>query len=144
MNLSKNFTLSELTISQEAARSGLKNQPSVEQIESLRLLCENILQPLRDKLHKPIVITSGYRSRTINRRIGGAESSQHTKGQAADIIVPGMEVAEVVMLIRRSAIPYDQLIDEFGKWVHVSYTPTPRRQVLIARYVGGKTIYRQI
>jgi hypothetical protein len=55
-----------------------------------------------------------------------------------------MEVAEVVMLIRRSAIPYDQLIDEFGKWVHVSYTPTPRRQVLIARYVGGKTIYRQI
>jgi uncharacterized protein YcbK (DUF882 family) len=141
MNLSKNFTLAELTISQEAARSGLKNQPNADQIESLSLLCENVLQPLRDRVKKPLVVSSGFRSVTINRRIGGSDSSQHCKGQAVDFTIPGMTVADTVALIRKMNLPFDQLIEEFGQWVHVSYGPRNRKQVLKARHVGGKTVY---
>lgn len=143
-NLSKNFTLDELTVSQEATRSGLPNKPNDEQIENLKALCEKILQPLRDKVRKPIIVSSGFRSQTINRRIGSANGSQHTKGQAADFMIPGIEIAEVVLLMRRMELPYDQLIDEFGRWVHVSYSPRHRRQVMTARYVGGKTVYKEI
>jgi hypothetical protein len=144
INLTKNFTLSEMTVSQEAARSGLKNTPNAEQIESLRLLCENILQPLRDRTRKPVVVSSGYRSVSVNRRIGGSPASQHCKGQAADFTIPGMPVAEIVLLIRRMGLPYDQLLDEFSAWVHVSYSQRHRRQTLMARTKGGKTEYREI
>lgn len=144
MNLSKNFTLDELTLSQEAIRSGLPNKPTHTHLASLKALCEHILQPLRDRVKRPIVISSGFRSPTVNRRVGGAKSSQHTKGQAADFIIPGMSVTEVVLLIRRMGLPYDQLIDEFGNWVHVSYSPRHRRQTLTVRLVGGKTEYREI
>lgn len=142
MNLTKSFTLAELTLSQEAARSGLPNKPTEAHIANLRALCENILQPLRDRVRKPVIISSGFRSVSVNRRVGGSKSSQHTKGEAADFIIPGMEVAEIVLLIRRMGLPYDQLIDEFSRWVHVSYSPRHRRQTLTARYVGGKTVYK--
>lgn len=143
MKLTDHFTLAEMTVSQEAARSGLKNVPSAAQVESLRLLCENVLEPLRVRLKRPVVVNSGFRSSTVNRRIGGAANSQHCKGQAADIIVPGMSVAEVVARIRKMALPFDQLLDEYGQWVHVSYGPRHRRQTLIARHEGGKTVWRQ-
>lgn len=141
MDLSKNFTLEEMTISQEAARSGIKNIPDNDKIENLRLLCENILQPLRDSLRKPIVVNSGFRSVTINRRIGGSQSSQHCKGQAADIVVSGMTPVELMQKIRRLNLPVDQCIEEFGQWVHVSYGPRNRREYLKARIIGGKTVY---
>lgn len=144
MSLSKSFTLAELTISQEAARSGLPNKPTDAHIANLRSLCENILQPLRDRVKRPVIVSSGFRSPTVNRRIGGSQSSQHTKGQAVDFTIPGMEVAEVVLLIRRMGLPYDQLIDEFSQWVHVSYSPRHRRQTLTARYIGGKTVYKPL
>jgi uncharacterized protein YcbK (DUF882 family) len=144
LNLSKNFTLAELTVSQEAARSGLLNKPDKDQIESLRLLCENVLQPLRDRVRKPIVVSSGFRSVTINRRIGGAPTSQHCKGQAADFTIPGMAIADTVELIRKMGLPVDQCIDEFGAWVHVSYGPRHRKQFLKARYVGGKTVFQPL
>jgi uncharacterized protein YcbK (DUF882 family) len=140
MNLSKNFTLAELTVSQEAARSGLLNKPDKDQIEALRLLCENVLQPLRDRVRKPIVVSSGFRSVTINRRIGGAPTSQHCKGQAADFSIPGMTIADTVELIRKMGLPFDQLISE-GTWIHVSYGPRHRRQVLNAKFVNGKAEY---
>lgn len=142
MNISKNFTLDELTISQEAARSGLPNKPSDEHIANLKSLCKHILQPLRDHVKKPIIVSSGYRSQTINKRIGGISGSQHTKGQATDFTIPGMTVEQVVKLVIKLGLPFDQLIDEYGKWVHVSYGPRHRRQVMTARYVGGKTEYR--
>ena len=142
MQLTKNFSLEELTISQEAARNGLRNRPAQSQLAALKALCENILQPLRDRVKRPVVVTSGFRSTTVNRRVGGAPSSQHCKGQAADITVPGMKTAEVVALIRAMHLPFDQLVDEYGQWVHVSYGPRQRCQVLTARYVGGKTEYR--
>jgi hypothetical protein len=81
---------------------------------------------------------------TINRRIGGANGSQHTKGQAVDFTIPGMSVAETVLLIRRMELPYDQVIDEFAQWVHVSYSPRHRRNVLVARYEHGKVVYRNV
>lgn len=142
MNLSKSFTLEEMTTSQEAARAGLKNKPSEEAIANLKALCENVLQPLRDRIRKPIVVSSGYRSVTINRIIGGSSTSQHTKGQAVDFIVPGMSVADVVTLIRKMDLPIDQTINEYNSWVHVSYGPRHRRQYLKAWREGGKTVYK--
>ena len=141
MQLSKNFSLAELTVSQEAARSGLKNAPSHDQALSLIALCQNVLQPLRDRIRRPIVITSGYRSPTVNRRVGGSQNSQHCKGQAADFIVPGLELRNVMQLIQNMELPVDQLIFEYGKWIHVSYGPRHRRQVLEAKLEGGKTVY---
>ena len=139
--LSKNFSLEELTVSQEAARSGLKNTPNAEQIERLRALCVNILQPLRDRVKRPIIISSGFRSVTLNRRIGGSSTSQHCRGEAADFTVAGMSIADTIKLIRTMGLPVDQSIDEFSQWVHISYGPRHRRQFLKARYVGGKTQY---
>lgn len=143
MTLSEHFSLSEMTVSQEAARSGLKNAPDPLQIESLRQLCQNVLEPLRARVRKPIVINSGFRSPTINRRIGGSARSQHCRGEAADIIIPGMKIPDVVALIRKMGLPVDQCIEEFGAWVHVSHSRNgPQRgQYLRARLVGGKTVY---
>ena len=146
MNLSKNFTLAELTTSQEAVRSGLKNDPNAQQVAALRALCETVLQPLRDRLKRPVVVSSGFRSVTLNRRIGGSTTSQHCKGEAADIMVPGMDTADVVDLIRAMRLPFDQVIDEFARWVHVSHLLAGgnRGEVLMAWRRGGLTHYRRV
>ncbi len=89
-------------------------------------------------------MTSGFRTKTINTRIGGSPNSQHCKGEAADFIVPGLELRNVVQLMRGIKLPFDQLIFEFGSWIHVSYSPRHRRQVLEAKLEGGKTVYKQI
>lgn len=144
--LSKHFTIEEMTFSQEAVRAGLRNNPGPDELANLGSLVVNVLEPLRERVRKPVVVTSGYRAPTVNRRIGGARASQHTKGEAADIVVPGMEVPELVMLIRAMKLPYDQLIDEFGRWVHVSHKANgPQRgNVLVARRSGGETVYRSV
>ena len=144
--MTPHFTLEELTVSQEAIRSGVRNAPDAPQTEALQLLCENVLEPLRARVKRPIVVSSGFRSTTINRRIGGSSRSQHCMGEAVDFSIPGMSVAEIVLLIRRMQLPYDQLIDEFSAWVHVSHkrNGSQRHQVMTARRVGGKTEYRII
>lgn len=142
MNLSPHFTLAELTISQEATRSGLSNTPNALQTEALALLCTNILEPLRARVRKPIIVSSGFRSVSVNRRIGGSSTSQHTKGQAADFTIPGMTVSEVVSLILKMGFPVDQLINEGNAWVHVSYSDKHRRQVLLATFKNGKAEYK--
>lgn len=146
MNLSEHFTLEELTASQEAARSALRNEPNDVQVEALRALCERVLEPLRARVKRPIVVSSGYRSKSLNTRIGGSPGSQHCKGEAADIIVPGMEVADVVGLIRAMRLPFDQVIDEFASWVHVSHSVADgnRGEVLMAWRRGGQTQYRRV
>ena len=146
MNLSEHFTLEELTASQEAVRSGIKNAPSAEQIASLRSLCVTILEPLRLRLKRPIVVSSGFRSTSINRRIGGSPRSQHCRGEAADIMVPGVPVAEVIKVIKALYLPIDQTIDEFGAWVHVSHKANGgnRGQYLKARREGGKVVFSQL
>lgn len=146
MNLSENFTLDEMTVSQEAVRSGVRNEPGEQHVEALQALCATVLQPLRDRLKRPIVVTSGFRSVNLNRRIGGSASSQHCKGEAADIMVPGMDTADVVDLIRAMRLPYDQVIDEFARWVHVSHSAADgnRGEVLMAWRRGGLTHYRRV
>lgn len=135
MNLSKHFTLAEMTTSQEAARRGLDNTPGLEAVDNLRWLA-SLLEEVRDLLGHPIVISSGYRSPKVNSSIGGAKNSQHVQGLAADFICPGYgDPYEVARAISESAIKYDQLILEYGRWVHISISDTPRRQDL--------SIYRQ-
>jgi len=141
MNLSKNFTLLELTHSQEATRTGLDNTPTTEHIKSLNLLCANILQPLRDRVNKPIVISSGYRSVNLNRLIGGSVFSQHTTGQAADFTIPLMTVEEVISIIRELNLPVDQCINEYGQWIHISHRHN-RGQFLAAKKKDHKTVYK--
>lgn len=141
IRFSDHFTLGELTLSQTAVRKGLLNVPGQAEILCLRALVTHILEPLRVHVGKPIVISSGFRCAKLNKAIGGVETSQHCLGQAADITVPGMPVAELAKTIRELALPFDQLIDEFGSWVHVSYGPKHRREVLTARTIGGKTVY---
>lgn len=146
MNLSEHFTLEELTVSQEAARRGLRNEPNAVQVDALRALCEQVLEPLRARVKRPIVVSSGFRSKTVNACIGGSATSQHCRGEAADIMVPGMDTADVVDLIRAMRLPVDQVIDEFARWVHVSYSVAGgnRGEVLMAWRAGGKTEYRRI
>ena len=143
MKLTEHFTLEEMTVSEYAARNGLKNTPSETAVQNLKILCTNVLEPLRITLQKPVIITSGYRSKKLNEAIGGSSISQHMKGQAADLIVPDMTVEEVFDLIAKQ-LPFDQLIEEFGKWVHVSYAGKLRHEKLLAKLVNGKTKYTSV
>lgn len=129
--LSQNFTIEELTYSDTANRLGIKNIPNTTQLRNLGSLCQNVLQPLRDKLDKPILVTSGFRNEELNRKVGGTPNSQHTRGQAADIIVYGLSNKELYDYIKNSDIVYDQLILEQTKsssWVHISYCSKLNRQ----------------
>lgn len=123
--LTKNFYLSEFIISQTATRLGIENKPNAQIIENLTILCKNVLQPLRDALKKPIIITSGYRSPQLNKAVKGSSTSQHLTGNAADLIVNSMDNYDLATFIAQN-FNYDQLILEYysGKstgWVHVSY-----------------------
>ena len=148
MNLSKNFTLAEMTASQTATRHGIDNSPSAAHLANLRRLVTELLQPLRDALGHVISVSSGYRSPTLNTRVGGSATSAHSIGMAADINARSYgDARQLAIFIRdwlvKNKIPFDQLILEFGTWVHIglmSRTGQQRRQVLTARRdVYGKT-----
>tara|TARA_R110001606_G_scaffold219342_2_gene367201 strand:- start:5812 stop:6261 length:450 start_codon:yes stop_codon:yes gene_type:complete len=146
MKLSNNFSLAEMTRSSTATKKGIDNTPNSSQIENLLILCDNVLQPLRDALG-PIVISSGFRSVKLNTAIGGSSSSQHCalKGAASDIDL-GLLNAKVFNYIKSNLI-WDQLIWEFGSedcpsWVHVSFNEGHnRKQILKAIKKDGKTKY---
>jgi hypothetical protein len=121
--LTKNFSLEEMTVT----KSNLKNEPTAEQIHYLTLLCENVLQPLRNIYGKSIKVNSGFRSDDVNKAIGGVATSQHCKGQAADITAGSPEENEKLFNILASR-PFDQLINEHNfTWVHVSFVPNGNR-----------------
>ncbi|MDP3683507.1 MAG: D-Ala-D-Ala carboxypeptidase family metallohydrolase [Ignavibacteria bacterium] len=144
IRLTANFYLSEFTTSQEAERNGYRNEPNEKQIENLRLLCVNVIQPLREIIKVPIFISSGFRSSIVNAAVGGRFNSQHLEGQAADFTVPGMNLKEVFELIPKH-FSFDQLIYEFGKWIHVSWnSERNRNEVLISKKVYGVTKYEKI
>lgn len=131
MNLSKNFTLEELIYSDTARSLNINNTPPTEVIRNLGLLTNNVLQPIRDKLGKSVIVTSGYRCKLLNQKIGGTPNSQHTRGQAVDIIVYGITPKTLYEFIKNSGILYDQLILEQTKeaqWVHISYCSKLNRQ----------------
>ena len=144
MNLSPNFDLMEMVVSQEAARRGIPNIPKQSQIDNLQRLCHAILEPLRAKVARPIVVTSGFRSTAVNSLVGGSKTSDHCDGRAADILVPGLTPKQVCQTIIDLNLPFRQVIQEFGQWTHVSIDiegEQPRREVLTASKYQGKTIY---
>ena len=117
--LSPHFSLSEFTRSATAQRYCIDNRPPEHVVENLRQLCRNVLEPLRQYLHCPITVTSGYRAPLVNHLIGGVRNSQHQQGEAADIQVPRSLMPLAYMYIRDHLL-YDQLIME-RTWIHVSY-----------------------
>ena len=124
MKLSKNFSLEEMCRSNTASVRGLPNVPNAEQVKNLQHLCENVLQPLRDHLGKPVVINSGFRSQAVNMAVGGAKNSQHTKGEAADIKCKDYPYAKEIYSWIMDNLKFDQVIlERKGKavWVHVSF-----------------------
>lgn len=145
MNLSAHFTLAELTRSTTATRRGLSNEPGLEQIEALKALCVNILEPLRELVgNRPIHINSGYRSLAVNQAVGGSRNSQHMTGEAADLTVDGMTTAQVFDAVRASDLPFDQVIME-GTWLHISYSRNQRRQqCLVAHFKNGGVSYQSV
>jgi hypothetical protein len=126
MNL--NFKISELIHSDRAKQKGIDNMPDMESLDNILDLIYFCLQPIRDLMKKPMIITSGYRNKELNKLICGAENSQHMKGQAADFIIQGVEPSYIVKVIKNSNIPYDQLINEYDSWVHVSYVKGRNRR----------------
>lgn len=133
MQLSKNFSLAELTKSEIGLRKNIKNMPTDKDIQNLTVLAQTILQPIRDHIGQPLIVNSAYRSLLVNSAVGGSKSSQHMKGEAADIRVPNMEVNKLMEIIIGLDLPYHQLINEFDSWVHVSIAPNggkPKKQVL--------------
>ncbi|QRR01405.1 D-Ala-D-Ala carboxypeptidase family metallohydrolase [Dyadobacter sandarakinus] len=142
--LTQHFTLEEMLESQTAARFRFDEQfaPPVTVIENLVALCENVLVPLRESTNATVLISSGYRCPRVNAKVGGALKSQHLIGQAADIFSTKFEVEELFRFIRNGSLPFDQVIQEFGRWVHVSFGPENRRQPLRAIKLGnGRTKY---
>jgi uncharacterized protein YcbK (DUF882 family) len=133
--LSANFTLEEFTRSDTAREKGIANVPDGKAVENLRALCTDVLQPLRDKARRPISITSGYRSEDLNGAVGGAGSSQHLAGEAADIKATGLTARELFNLAA-TLDGVDQLI-LYPTFVHISHKATGdnRRQLLAAKGV---------
>jgi hypothetical protein len=148
MNLTANFSLHEMTKSETALRKGMPNEPTEADIANLKLLAEKVLQPLRDHYGVGIKVNSGYRSPDVNAAVGGSRTSDHCKGQAADIEIAGIPNATLAQYIKDS-LQYTQLILEFytpgipdSGWVHVSYDANNLKcQALTAVKKDGKTVY---
>ena len=148
MKLSNNFSLEELTKSQEAIRLGIPNEPNQDHIFNLQLLCMYILQPVRDHFNSVVTVSSGYRSVKLCEAIGSSAKSQHTRGEAADFEIFGVPNKEISDWIVKN-LDYDQCILEFwtpdesnSGWIHCSYSAAKnRKQYLKASKVDGKVIY---
>ena len=150
MKLTANITLDELTKSQIAERKGINNNPGPQQIENLKALAVNILQPVRDHFGR-VKITSGFRSIELCTAIGSSARSQHAKAEAADFECIGVDNAELFDWIKNNLEP-DQLILEFytpgepnSGWIHCSWIPEGRRASFLHAYKSeGKTKYKPI
>ena len=149
MNLTQNFTLSEMTKSDTALPFAMANDPSESEIENMRLLCENVLQKVRDYYGMGVKVNSGFRHPLVNAKVNGSPTSDHCKGFAADIEIPGIANPDLAEWIKENC-RFRQLILEFytpggppdSGWVHVSYNPADnKKQVLTAYKKDGKTVY---
>lgn len=126
-----NFKISELVYSDTAAKYNINNMPDINSLDNMLDLIAYCLQPIRDKLKKPMIITSGYRCPEVNKIVGGATNSQHLRGQAVDFKVNGMTPAQLVFQISVMGIEYDQLINEYDKWVHISFNKGKNRKQIL-------------
>lgn len=157
MKLSKNLTLREVTNSTTAKRFGLPNVPSEQVIKNLKVIAKNVFQPVRDHFGKPIIVSSGYRSAALNRKIGGARFSQHLYGQALDLdndSIGSPSNKEIFEWIKNN-LQFDQLIWEYGddnnpSWVHVSYITEDknrknRNEVLkVVKTKNGRSLWTRL
>ena len=149
MKLSENFSLAEMTKSDTALRLDMDNTPDDEAIDNMTALCENVLQPVRDHYGKGVKVNSGFRHPDVNAKVGGSKTSDHCKGMAADIEIPGVANADLAEWIVDN-LEFRQVILEFytpgipdSGWVHVSYNPDDnKKQVLTAMKEDGKTVYK--
>lgn len=150
MKLTTNLSLAEVTYSATALRKGIANEPTVTHLINLKAVAENIFQPCRNHFGKPLRVTSGYRSKELNKAIGGSNNSQHSKGEALDMqSTEGYTNRDLFMFIK-DHLEFDQLIGEFPDdmgefaWVHCSYkTEGNRGEVLVAYKENGKTRYKK-
>ena len=148
MQLTNNFSLAEMVKSETALRHDMDNTPGEAEIENLKRLCEQVLQPVRDHFAKGVKVNSGFRHPEVNAKVGGSKTSDHCKGQAADIEIPGIANADLAKWITEN-LDFTQVILEFytpgipdSGWVHVSYDPQNlKKQVLTATKQNGKTVY---
>jgi uncharacterized protein YcbK (DUF882 family) len=142
VNLTPHFTLEELTASETAERNGWDNSPNDQEMANLTRLAD-FLEQVKVVLNgKPIIISSGLRTKKVNDAVGSRDTSQHRLGCAADFRVPGMTPDQVVKAIVASGIGYDQVIREFDRWTHISVPnsvdTSPRRQALIIDKAGTR------
>lgn len=114
-----------------AKQYNIDNTPDTASLKCMKELILYCLQPIRDKLGKPMIITSGYRCKQLNDKVKGVSTSQHLRGQAVDFYVNGMTIQEVVDFVKKTGVEFDQLINEYNKWVHISFVKGKnRKQVL--------------
>lgn len=136
--ITKNFSLEEFFESKTAKNKGINNEtehPSV--INNIKEMCFQVLQPLRDKVGKPIHINSGYRCKALNELIGGSATSQHRLGQAVDIVVEDLSPFEVAKIVLELSLPYDQMI-LYDTFLHISISPRDRRMLLYNKSYKGE------
>ena len=136
------FTLDEFLKSETAEKNNIKNIPNAEQIANIEQLVAHILDPLREKFGKPIVVSSGFRCAELNAKIKGSRTSQHCKGEAADIMPKNhADLKSLFKLIILENLPFDQLIFEKGVWIHVSMkgNKQPQRGEVLT-YDGNKYV----
>lgn len=139
-----NFKMSELIRSTTATQCKINNMPDITSLDNLLNLIYNCLQPIRTKLGKPMIVTSGYRCEVLNQKVGGSKTSHHKYGKACDFVVNGMTPAQLIAFIRNCGVPFTQLIEEYGKsgcWVHISYDSNNLKKEVL-RYKNG--IYTKI
>ena len=135
MNLTKNFTLKEMLASNTAQRLKIDNTPDETVITNLLALCMKVLQPVRDKYGSPIRVTSGYRCETLNKAVGGVRTSQHLKGQAADIVCADNHSLWSLMteMVHNGEITVGQLINEKNlTWIHVSLPDSRHKNQILS------------
>jgi hypothetical protein len=150
MQLSPHFKLNEFTKSDTAIRKRIDNTPGPAHAKNLKLVCEKILEPVRNHFGKPVRINSGYRGPALNAAVGGSSKSQHCNGQAVDFEIDGLPNPELAKWVSQNC-EFDQIILEFydpkegpnSGWVHASYAEgANRKQILTAVTVNGKTVYK--
>ena len=140
--LTEHFTVEEMQFSATGARLGLDNECPSELMSNMQLVADR-LELVRAHFGKPVRVLSCYRSPAVNTAVGGSKTSSHRYALAADFTIPGVTVDEVARWCAGNIPDFDQVISEFGAWVHLGFTARePRRQALTATKVAGKTVYR--
>lgn len=141
--MTEHFTLAELQFSATAYRLGLDNTCPPDLLPNMARVAE-CLELIRAHFGKPVRVLSCYRSPAVNSAVGGSKTSAHLYALAADFTIPGIAVGEISRWCAENIEDFDQVISEFGAWVHLGFTTRePRRQTLTAKKIGVKTVYRE-